>query len=655
MTTVLLEQMGFTYIVAPEEADAQIAKLALDGIAITFDADLLALGATTVFRVDKWMGGKGRFVDVNNFKRRQEPDKTTTKEISKGLIEVYNKHGCAGFRYIAAIVGCDYTQFDSGIPGIGMKGACTALLAISNLNVGEVTHYIKNNLETFPQMQKSFKERVARSETFGNDFIAPVVTAYEEGLYYDSQRNIRMIGSDQIVKEATNETRQHSKGLLDPATGESFSEEDYNAIEAFKNMDLNTAMIHLDQEAIDRHKIPDNYKELNLSDLRGMISARQGKTSLDKEECLEVIGCLKKIEDEYDPMIVDTHDGVYLRNLTWDTTNIVPAREIAKLLQTAEIKSNPNICPILKFANDLYKKDMVITDLDMVADLSPEMHVGCVKDYFYSLGGKEQEKKKAVEDSYKRHQEQIETIDGPDRYHGYAIASPDIHLLVTAQMASMLKDEKSRKKTPDGEKPHSLLYMSIMRLKIDPATEDENGNPQPNGKFVKVIDSWCVCRAGAGLCVHKGMSLRDQCRLWAPNYLGEEETITDSASKWKHRGARKLRNFKLMRPLREMAIEKLDESKKDKKYRSCQEESNSVWYPVLTHEDEALFEEKCQPSLLYPLYDAIVEEIGGPCRAALTYQETAKDTACMDCRELVDLWGSKTQIKEWRQNKQQGR
>ena len=110
-----------------------------------------------------------------------------------------------------------------------------------------------------------------------------------------------------------------------------------------------------------------------------------------------------------------------------------------------------------------------------------------------------------------------------------------------------------------------------------------------------------------------------------------------------------------MRPLREMAIEKLDESKKDKKYRSCQEESNSVWYPVLTHEDEALFEEKCQPSLLYPLYDAIVEEIGGPCRAALTYQETAKDTACMDCRELVDLWGSKTQIKEWRQNKQQGR
>lgn len=56
------------------------------------------------------------------------------------------------------------------------------------------------------------------------------------------------------------------------------------------------------------------------------------------------------------------------------------------------------------------------------------------------------------------------------------------------------------------------------------------------------------------------MSLRDQIRFFAPNHLGEELAVTDEASKWKHRGARKLR--------------------KD--------------------DDQELFNTKCKPALLFP-------------------------------------------------------
>jgi hypothetical protein len=56
-------------------------------------------------------------------------------------------------------------------------------------------------------------------------------------------------------------------------------------------------------------------------------------------------------------------------------------------------------------------------------------------------------------------------------------------------------------------------------------------------------------------------------------------------------------------------------------YRVCRHSSKQLYYDILSPEDMALFEEKCNPAILYPVYDAIERTRADkrPARAALLY------------------------------------
>ena len=107
-----LQQRGVQFIVAPYEADAQMAYLALNGwvdVVLTEDSDLLAYGCPTVFfKLDKT--GNGEEIALADL------------PLCRELSFVGWSHDL--FVELCVMAGCDFAK---ALPGIGVKKAHAAL------------------------------------------------------------------------------------------------------------------------------------------------------------------------------------------------------------------------------------------------------------------------------------------------------------------------------------------------------------------------------------------------------------------------------------------------------------------------------------------------------------------------------------------------
>lgn len=217
-------------------------------------------------------------------------------------------------------------------------------------------------------------------------------------------------------------------------------------------------------------------------------------------------------------------------------------------------------------------------DLELISINAAIIDRNIVSLFYSDIGGRGQgDNKKAMADSYAKHMEAISNIDGPQRYHGYSIIDEKRHLLITTQPASLKRDETSRRRArarvAEGEKPDPNMYLCLAELYVEKC--QESSDTQEFTRVVAVGKTWCVqCPAGGGKCVHKGMSLRDQIRLWSPNY-GGDHVQTDATKLWKHRGSDKMRSFRVTEPINQLSFEKLVEGKICK-YRLCHVPSNQV-------------------------------------------------------------------------------
>ncbi|XP_078413438.1 exonuclease 1 isoform X1 [Cetorhinus maximus] len=125
---------GMDCIVAPYEADAQLAYLNKIGIAqavITEDSDLLAFGCKkVVLKVDKT--GNGIEIDKSRFGKCKQLGDVFTEE---------------KFRYMCILSGCDYL---ASIHGIGLAKACKLLRIANNPDIITVIkkmgHYLKTTI-----------------------------------------------------------------------------------------------------------------------------------------------------------------------------------------------------------------------------------------------------------------------------------------------------------------------------------------------------------------------------------------------------------------------------------------------------------------------------------------------------------------------------
>ncbi|NXM69910.1 EXO1 Exonuclease, partial [Serilophus lunatus] len=129
---------GVDCIVAPYEADAQLAYLNKSGIVqaiITEDSDLLAFGCKKVFlKIDKF--GNGLEIDQARLGNCKQLGNVFTEE---------------KFRYMCILSGCDYL---SSIHGIGLAKACKLLKLANNPDIIKVIkkmgQYLKMNI-TVPE------------------------------------------------------------------------------------------------------------------------------------------------------------------------------------------------------------------------------------------------------------------------------------------------------------------------------------------------------------------------------------------------------------------------------------------------------------------------------------------------------------------------
>eukprot|EP00978_Attheya_sp_CCMP212_P007696 scaffold17883_cov32-Attheya_sp.AAC.4 len=175
------------------------------------------------------------------------------------------------------------------------------------------------------------------------------------------------------------------------------------------------------------------------------------------------------------------------------------------------------------------------------------------------------------------------------------------HLLITTQSASFKKDESSRPTKGRGQKTDPKQYLSILEFCVQP-TSIETGDTHGSGKIVDVSRAFCVCKSGAGKCVHDGMAIRDHIRMWGPLSV-DERICTSNPKTWKNRGADKTRVFNPMMLIRELGFEKLVEGRK-KQFRAFREPSYEN-YDVLSAGDRDLFEIRVNQQILFPFYDAL--------------------------------------------------
>jgi len=124
-----LQQESVDFIVAPYEADAQLAYLSINGLVdavITEDSDLLAFGCHTVlFKMDK--GGYVQEIQLDRLKNCSTPADFTQFSMSM-------------FRQMCILSGCDYLP---SLPGLGIRTAHS--LIRSHTNYKQAIRYLRDS------------------------------------------------------------------------------------------------------------------------------------------------------------------------------------------------------------------------------------------------------------------------------------------------------------------------------------------------------------------------------------------------------------------------------------------------------------------------------------------------------------------------------
>jgi hypothetical protein len=117
-------------------------------------------------------------------------------------------------------------------------------------------------------------------------------------------------------------------------------------------------------------------------------------------------------------------------------------------------------------------------------------------------------------------------------YHGIAFVPNTNRVIILSKAhASMARDEKTRKNTPDYEPPEKQQYLVILEMTYDETNDIEHKHSL--GVFVELKRSYCGgCVAGQGMCRHKPECLWHQFHHWTDSRLGIDRPPTLDACSW---------------------------------------------------------------------------------------------------------------------------
>ena len=176
-----LRANGFAVLVAPYEADHQLAWLARNGIVdhvLTLDTDLVALGCPSVYLKIDYGTGQAVHVTTDSMERAA----TGAEELS--LLWFYAKYGTVALVRYGQLAGCDYVN----CAGVGPKKALDIMAAV---------HQAKARFDTDADFINAVQDMRTQPAGFDAQFVA-AGKCFEHAIVYDirTEKQTTLDGTD---------------------------------------------------------------------------------------------------------------------------------------------------------------------------------------------------------------------------------------------------------------------------------------------------------------------------------------------------------------------------------------------------------------------------------------------------------------------------
>jgi hypothetical protein len=625
----------YPFVVAPEEADSQVCKRS-SAIAVGRDSDLLAYDNACVIIVDSYFTGDARVFNMN-----VPADEETC--IKYPLYKYYRQHGVKVLRWFAAVCGCDVS-----VESVGMKGAGKAafLLALSMLDSQGTTPLNSSsfacalkeaaatipacNLEMTVQQIKAELDRVSR--WFGDG-----------GSFYDVDCNIRSV-SWRIKHQRSEATKQHMQGKTDPKTGHQLTQEQLQTIQSVKSHNLlhNSAT---PTERVGRTSLPEGktIETSNNDDLKRFIICRGGNlsvtggNSMRKDELQKTVASYMSLDEEIPVDTATRFNRTRVNNGVFATIDVNEKRSANQIVDVLVSKGNefePHLHKLFLDVQQILHNGQFVEDFDAICLDAPECPEEFIWESFTNVGDSRDQKN--IRDSLWKVLQYDEVV-----YHAFAWGpeKKSIYIL-SKQVASQKHDDKTGK-------PEEYFVMA--HISVRETTEQSHGHTL--GKCHMLMRSYCVkCKAGAGMCYHKGGLLWMQHLHWGEGRQCEKPS-TAAWCPWV-KGARAKRICSNVVPASNTHIERLPTSNAEAKKKLESGRKRNMHDGVPAKYDVFGGNESKRAALMDPTYTSHERwsgffgalrnaNNGRPCKAEIRYYG-ATDDGLTDIRCDVALWGTNT-------------
>ena len=267
-------------------------------------------------------------------------------------------------------------------------------------------------------------------------------------------------------------------------------------------------------------------EQCHVPDLRDFLACRGGSITMNKPELVKMVKLYQFMEKQVPKTYVDRHpdpNGSLYSKL--DTSGTRRIDLILKdLVNEADLYECRERASLIKDTYNLFMHGEFDDKYDNIARVSPELKEGFIYKEYGHIGQRVEAKNTG--DALRRTFYENECL-----YHGIAFApGGDKVIILTKSHASMVRDEKTRNKTDDGEPPEKQQYLLIMELHYIKTNDMEHQHSL--GIFTNMGRSYCSCIAGQGNCRHRPERLWYQYHHWTPERFGIERPSTVDICGW---------------------------------------------------------------------------------------------------------------------------
>ena len=525
--------LGFKCRVMPFEADAYVGGVDCGGdvLSVSADSDMAMYNTATWLQPTDWTTGHAHMVDFAEFSSEDEE--------RLPLVAAHAKHGKPAIVHAAAVAGCDMVQEDK-TKGISWEKVLPALKAVEPLlTPSKVTKYLQGN---YPGLTKNMEPGAAKEYWEGvTTAIQAAVTGVAEATYYQADGAI-CLASGRVKTAASDTSRKHMNGELNPRTGEPFSATDQAELDGLDPSELSMPSQVPESQLAAARELPDAPTTAQAQQFIvsfGGSTSQSGKalTAAEaKEKALEYREFSKEV-----PMLrVDRsrQGGLWLNaGVTSKTENKGTIKELLLGKEIDKVK-HMNLRSFLQEVYGLYESGSFITDYDEIVSSSPELSGHVLRNFLAPLGS-QSDSTKAINQARKRASEPTELL-----YHAIARAPGGERAFISSKQRASMKSDAAAKSGDHGEAPERKPYMTITELCFDATDAEEDGHDL--GRVYAVGRAWCTCVDGSVECGHKGASIETQRLHWNEGRPEPKPTHFDRKQWGKHRKRKKRKASRLV-------------------------------------------------------------------------------------------------------------